>query len=222
LVGPNGGGSRDVQLRLIWSLQLKLQVPGAPHDFADRVFDRDSPTFYQGRIGAWRSALSVEHLARFRALNQDFMSIFGYDLDSADSSLPRRAAEFRRRPLHVALPLLDDVPIALEHNYLDFNLVRYAGWIYAVPQPTGPAFNLARQEEERLRLLPRDRSLPALKHRLQLTSILWGGNTRLMSEDLCARLTGTARDGTLKSWAGTAARGLLRCAAWLLRAGRGS
>src|SRR3990172_9957842 len=34
LVGPKGGGSLDAQLRAIWSLQLKLHIPGVPMFFA--------------------------------------------------------------------------------------------------------------------------------------------------------------------------------------------
>lgn len=190
LVGAEGGGSREDQMRLIWSLQLKLQVPGAPHDFADRVFDRDSPTFYQGRIGAWRASLSEDHLARFRALNQDFMEAFGYSLDEAADGVPRRAGEFRRRPLRIAPPQLDNVPITLEYNYQGFNLLRYSGWIYAVPQALGPGFKLDEQQAHRLRTLPRARSLPELRHRLSLSSVLWGGNPERMAYHLAARLSG--------------------------------
>jgi len=219
LVGADGGGSREDQVQLIWSLQLKLQAPGAPHAYADRVFDRSSPTFYQGRVGAWRSSVTAEHLARFRALNQDFMDVFGYELEAVAGSLPRRAAEFRKRPLRVAPSLFDKVPIALEYNYLGFNLLRYAGWIYAVPQPMGPGFDLGEQPERCLRMLPRARSLPALKHRLFLTSFLWGGKPEVLVNDLCARLSGAPgwRRG-LKALLGVT--GLLKFAARIGRSGR--
>jgi hypothetical protein len=190
LIGREGGGSDEDQLRLIWSLQLKLQVPGEPHAFAMRVFDRGSPTFFQGKIGAWRSVLSPDHLARIARLDQDFMSVFGYSRDGATGHLPARAAEFRRRPLRVAPPLLDKEAIALEYNYLGFNLLRHAGWIYAVPQPLGPGFDLGKQPERRLRMLPRERSLQALRHRLSLRSILWAGKPDLMAHDIYARLSG--------------------------------
>ena len=221
VVGAEGGGSRDEQLRLIWSLQLKLQVPGQPHAFADSVFDRESPTFYQGRIGAWRSTLSEEHLARFRALNQDFMATFGYDIEQEAGVMPRRTAEFRRRPLRIAPSLHDEVSIALEYNYLGFNLVRFAGWIYAVPQATGPGFDLRLQAERRLRLLPRARSLPELKHRLFVKSVPWGGDPVLMSNYIVARLLRSdAWGGGLRAWLVTAAHGLYRFAARTVRRGR--
>jgi hypothetical protein len=190
LIGREGGGSDEDQLRLIWSLQLKLQVPGEPHAFATRVFDRGSPTFFQGRIGAWRSVLSPDHLARIARLDQDFMTVFGYSRDEAAGHLPARAAEFRHRPLRVAPPLLEKEAIALEYNYLGFNLVRLAGWVYAVPQALGPGFALGGLPEHRLRLLPRERSLQALRHRLSLRSVLWAGKPELMAHDLCSRLSG--------------------------------
>ena len=43
---------------------------------------------------------------------------------------------------------------------------------------------------ERLRMLPRERSLAALKQRLYIASIHWGGDTDLMAHDLHARLSG--------------------------------
>jgi hypothetical protein len=210
VVGPKGGGRRDDQLRAIWSLQLKLQAPGKPHAIADQVFDRDSPTFYQGRIGAWRSSLSQEHLSRLRGLNKDFLDVFGYDLAAPEGELPRRAAEFRHRPLRVAAPLHDKVPIALEYHYLGFNLARFDGWVYAVPQATGPGFDLSQQPERRLRLLPRERNLPALKHRLFVKSLWWAGSAQLLSDYVVARLArADAWGGALRALVRTAARGLL-------------
>jgi hypothetical protein len=190
LIGQEGGGSQEDQLRLVWSLQLKLQVPGEPGAFAARVFDRTSPTFFQGRIGTWRTVLTPDHLARIAKLDQDFMSVFGYSQDSGAGPVTARAAEFRNRPLRVTPPLLEKETIALEYNYLGFNLLRYAGWICAVPQSLGPEFDLRGQAEEHLRLLPRARSLAELKHRLALASARWGGDTGLMEQDLRARLLG--------------------------------
>ena len=45
LVGPRGGGDAEQQRRVIWSIQLKLHVPGAPDTYASQVFDPQSPTF---------------------------------------------------------------------------------------------------------------------------------------------------------------------------------
>ena len=61
---------------------------------------------------------------------------------------------------------VDDVAIAIEYNYLSYNLVQYRGWIYAVPQKLGPSFNLGELEEEALNVLIRSKSLSGLKARL--------------------------------------------------------
>jgi len=215
IVGEEGGGSREEQLRLLWSLQLKLQIPGSPQAFADSVFDRESPTFYQGRIGAWRASLSEQHLSRFRALDQDFMKVFGYDLGLTTDGVPSRADEFRRRPLRVGPPLHDNVPITLEYNHLGFNLVRFAGWLYAVPQATGPGFDLRGQDGERLDMIPRERTLPALKHRLLVEAVAWGGNMNAMASGLAARLAGQSRRNPARA----VVRGLLKAVARMLRGG---
>jgi hypothetical protein len=221
LVGPEGGGDREEQLKLIWSVQLKLQVPGAPQAFAERVFDRSSPTFFQGRAGAWQSSLSGEHLERFRTLNQDFMAAFGYDLQDAAGALPRRSAEFRHRPLRITPPLLEKEAIALEYNYLGFNLLRFDGSIYAVPQATGPGFDLRRQAQSSLRLLPRARDLAALKHRLLVKSLWWGGDPELLSHYVAARLArADVWGGALRALLGTTARGLFKVVARPFRAAR--
>src|SRR5512134_505812 len=52
LVGARGGGDDTVQRRLIWSLQLKLHVPGRPDAFASQVFDPESATFNAGQIAS--------------------------------------------------------------------------------------------------------------------------------------------------------------------------
>jgi len=45
LIGPQGGGSSEAQQRTIWSLQLKLHVPGSPREYGERVFNTGSWTF---------------------------------------------------------------------------------------------------------------------------------------------------------------------------------
>jgi hypothetical protein len=102
------------------------------------------------------------------------------------------------------------VPITLEYHHAGFNLVRFDGWVYALPQATGPGFDLRQQPAQRLELLPRGRNLAAVKHRVAITSALFGGDTFAMAADLARQLAGEApaRGGL---------RGLLRGAARLLR-----
>jgi hypothetical protein len=63
LVGARGGGDDAVQRRLIWSLQLKLHVPGRPDAFASQVFDPESATFNAGQIGSHREKLGERRVS---------------------------------------------------------------------------------------------------------------------------------------------------------------
>ena len=60
LVGPPGGGTEAAQRALIWSLQLKLHVPGRPSEFGRQVFRETSPTFHEGQIGAYEQHFTPE------------------------------------------------------------------------------------------------------------------------------------------------------------------
>ena len=78
LVGEAGGGQADRQQRLIWSIQVKLGVPGAPRDIGSRLFDRTSPTFNEGRIGGHQSALPAQLKEHLNSANADVLQAFGY------------------------------------------------------------------------------------------------------------------------------------------------
>jgi hypothetical protein len=103
LIGPQGGGTNEAQQRTIWSLQLKLQVPGSPQEHGAGLFNRGSWTFRQGTINSHREFFGPEHYEAFRGLNQDFMRELGYDIDDAFDAgyLPRFVETFRRRPLQL-------------------------------------------------------------------------------------------------------------------------
>ncbi len=131
LVGARGGGDDAIQRRLIWSLQLKLHVPGKPADFAAHVFDPESATFNAGQIGSHREKLGERALERFRRLPQDFMSAFGYERrDDGYNRYSLRAEEFIRRPLATAEETFSDTPILVETEYHGYNIVRYRGRFY--------------------------------------------------------------------------------------------
>ncbi len=89
----------------MWSLQLKLQVPGSPLTHARRAYSEQSHTFRKGRINDHREFFTAEHYAAIRRLPQDFMHAFGYDLEDCfeDGYLPRFVDAFRLRPLCVAM-----------------------------------------------------------------------------------------------------------------------
>lgn len=100
LVGPQGAGSLEEQLKTIWSLQLKLHVPGSP-GYYTALLRRESATFRQGRINSHLEHFSARCRAAFAKLNQDFMHALGYDMNDAfgPGYVSRRVEQYRHRPL---------------------------------------------------------------------------------------------------------------------------
>ncbi len=79
LVGPDGGGSAESQLRAAARLIDFLGVTArSPEDVVGALFNRDSFSFFRGQIGAWRQVFTVEH----RRLAEDHfgqvLSWYGY------------------------------------------------------------------------------------------------------------------------------------------------
>jgi len=168
LIGPNGGGTLEDQARLIWSLQLKLQVPGDPADYGNKVFNQNSATFHAGQIGSYRKHFTDAAYEKFLSLPQDFMDAMGYSARPATGSperLPRRAAEFRSRPLKLSEVDAADTPIGFEFNYLQHNIVRYRGRFFAIPHRKGP-LDLAALSDQELAGFDSDMELGALKARI--------------------------------------------------------
>lgn len=156
LVGERGGGSRQAQEDLVWSLMLKLQVPGDPTTYAAKAFNPDSPTFHAGKIGGARGKLTDRARQAFAALPQDFMAALGYPAmgeGAEQATLPGRVDEFRRRPLRYASPGFPDTPIVVETDYLQFNLIRFQGFFYAIRVDQGDLDLTALPEAQRARLL---------------------------------------------------------------------
>ena len=171
LVGPSGGGDAVMQRRLIWSLQLKLQIPGDPAAFAAQVFNRASPTFFAGKIGAWHESFSPDVEKCYLALPQDFEAEFGY-AQSADGTTPiysTRIDEFRRRKLSFSKADFSSVPIAQEYGFLGFNLVRFGGRVYAVAESLG-AVDLVTMSADALAELPNAQTLDEVKHLVALSA----------------------------------------------------
>lgn len=139
LIGPNGGGDLNIQTRLIWSLQLKLQVDGNARDFGDQVFNKNSATFHAGQIGAHRTLLTDRARAQLDTLPKDYLEAFGYDDHSAPNPTrySHRIDEYRRRAIKLAPVRFDDTPIVVEYNYLGHNIVRFRGKFYGVPFEAG-------------------------------------------------------------------------------------
>lgn len=100
LVGAQGGGDADLQTRLIWSLQVKLQIAGDPANFGRVLARRGGRTFHKGRIGRFRETLGPEHLEAARRLPPETFAAFGYDLDRlvAGDLFTAHAQRNRARP----------------------------------------------------------------------------------------------------------------------------
>jgi hypothetical protein len=136
LVGEQGGGSAERQQRLIWSIQLKLGVPGEPRKFAAGLFDRSSPTFQEGQIGSHRHSLPGPLLERLQSTESDVPRAFGYL--PAGNPYTEHAENWRKQPLRCEPARFFETPILLESDYLGYNFVQYSGRMYAVPLAAGP------------------------------------------------------------------------------------
>lgn len=178
LVGESGGGQADRQERLIWSIQIKLGVPGAPRAIGGRLFDKTSPTFNEGRIGGHGSALPghiKEHLNSANAAN--VLQAFGYEPGVCPYTT--FAENWRARPLRCQENKLDATPVAEETNYWGHNLVRYRGRFYAVPLALGP-FDLASDEKRLAGFLNAD-NLAGLRAMVMGQSLTSELKTRILS-----------------------------------------
>ncbi len=155
MVGKEGGGSNEALERLIWSIQLKLHVPGKPESIRQLIPGRSSPTFREGKINGWRQQLSVSALKQFEALPQDFMQKYGYDsnLSATGDILPAHAAAFRRRPLRLSAISHTNMPFLVETDYLGYNIVAYDDRYYAIDIATGDLDITQLSPEQRAKFL---------------------------------------------------------------------
>lgn len=136
LIGSAGGANDTLQQQLIWSLQLKLQIPGKPAEFAAQVFNKESATFFKGKIGSFKESFKEEHYRLFRELNQDFMQELGYSMDD-ESLFSSKIDSFRAKKLRYPYAI-DFPPILKEGDYYGYNIVKFLNTFYAVPLALGP------------------------------------------------------------------------------------
>jgi hypothetical protein len=131
LVGSGGGGSDEHRIRSVWSIQLKLHIPGCPHEIAPNIYDTNSPTFSKGKIGRHKELLKEVHYKKFLGLPQDFMEKMGYNIDTLYS---RHIEGFRRRPLKMGY-YSSEAELwqqrLIKESFYGFNIV-YAGGQYVV------------------------------------------------------------------------------------------
>jgi hypothetical protein len=84
LVGPRGGSTAEAQRQAIWELQLALQVPGSPEEYANSVFSERALTFRKGQIGGFRQEFDADITNEFHRLPGDFMEMLGYRFTRGD------------------------------------------------------------------------------------------------------------------------------------------
>ncbi|WP_445367076.1 hypothetical protein ACH5Y9_18140 [Methylomonas sp. BW4-1] len=161
LVGGAGGGSARAQLKSIWAIQLKLQADGITKDIAAQVFNQNSATFREGRIGGYLSQLPSNLIDELADQCADVLSGFGYTV-RGDSLIPSRVAEFQSRPLRYSSKDFNEMPLTVEQDFMGCNLVRYTRRFYAVPLSAG-VIALDECAPQQLARLPSATTLAELK-----------------------------------------------------------
>ncbi len=82
LIGEQGGGSRDRQVRTVRKIAHHL---GTPLDFretkrvADRAFSSDSKTFRKRKVGDWRNHFTKRHVDAAKRTLGDVLIQLGYE-----------------------------------------------------------------------------------------------------------------------------------------------
>lgn len=182
LIGDKGGGSNDLRDQLIWSIQLKLHIPGSPKALGAKIFDENSPTFNEGRIGSSHEKMSQQALNKFFSLNQDFMKITGYATDAINpnevndiwqkiNKFSNRISEFRKRPLKTSEEDFADTPFTVTSNFLGYNIVRFNQRYYGVSQSAGPIDLFELRAKNQLDQLISSTNLEDLKSKITLNTV---------------------------------------------------
>jgi hypothetical protein len=78
LVGPNGGGSAQAQLRTTAGLIDFLGTSQAPEDVVKCLYNPDAFTFFKGQIGSWREAYTDEHRRIAQRRFGEVLPLYGY------------------------------------------------------------------------------------------------------------------------------------------------
>jgi hypothetical protein len=82
LIGPSGGGSRELQRREIMAIAAHVQRPVAPDEvdaLADKTWSTSSSTFRKGAIGDWRNHFDDDHKAAFKEVAGELLIELGYE-----------------------------------------------------------------------------------------------------------------------------------------------
>lgn len=79
LVGPQGGGSRRLQVAAVDRLLRHIGSKQDAERVADRIYDPDSWSFFRGRAGTWREKFSERNIAAFNEYYGDVLAQYGYE-----------------------------------------------------------------------------------------------------------------------------------------------
>ncbi len=171
LIGAAGGGSDTDQLQLIWSIQLKLQVPGDPSHIAAHLFNPNSATFRSGQLGGYKKELPAPIISDFLSRNEDILTKLGYPTDGS-IGLPMNREFRRKRNIRFSQADYENMPVTIESDFLGCNLVRYSRRIFAIPIAAGSTA---------LETLPADvlSAIPSAHSLSEIKTTLLIGNTDL-------------------------------------------
>lgn len=192
LVGAAGGGDDDLQQALIWSIQLRLGVPGVVETIAAHLFDRTSPTFREGQIGAHREKFVGERWAHVEPEMAAAMDAFGY---ASGAPRPREAEAWRRRPMQLAAVDFDETPILVQPDFLGHSLVRFRRRHYGIPSEMGEV-DIARLGAAELAAFPNADRMDALQRSILLGPVLsriaaldrWRWRWRILARAIARRV----------------------------------
>jgi len=177
LIGEKGSGDDYERDKLIWSLLLKLNINGNVSKISNQLFDRESPTFREGKIK--KDMLDNDLKEKFMSLDQDFMKRLGFKINKNGSynTFSFRRKEFLNKIISFDNKLIEE-PFLLERSIF-FDIVCYRNYYYAVPYLSKNT-NIASTDLRKfsnifsLKKIYRSNSLVDLKRKIFIKNIIYG------------------------------------------------
>ncbi len=84
LVGENGGGSKESQLKVIKAIVKHLDIPLTEKEIQENVVDKlfgGTFSFREGKIGCWKHGFTPEHKELFKQHGGELLIRLGYEKD---------------------------------------------------------------------------------------------------------------------------------------------
>lgn len=177
LIGEKGSGDDAERDKVIWSLLLKLNINGNVAMISDQLFDKESPTFREGKIK--KDKLDIDLKEKFLSLDQDFMKRLGFKINKNGSynTSSLRRKEFMNKIISYDNKLIEE-PFLLERSIF-FDIVCYSNYYYAIPYLLKD-IDLASIELRRfnnilsLKKIYRSGSLVDLKRKIFIKNFIYG------------------------------------------------